>query len=42
MVTYLQVQSFPEMLMVVHQTERFSNNPMLSHDRAIKGTGQYL
>ena len=28
--------------MAVHQTSRFSNNPMLSHKRSLKRIGQYL
>ena len=30
------------MSMAVHQTARFSNSPMLSHEKAIKRLGRYL
>ena len=30
------------MSMNVYQNEQFSNNPMLSHEKAIKWTGKYL
>ena len=39
---YLQANSRPEMSMAVHQTARFCNNPMLSHEKAIKRLGRYL
>ena len=42
MVTYLQGNSGPEMSMAVHQTACFSNNPMLSHAKALKCIGQYI
>ena len=42
MMTYLQGNSRPEMSMAVHQTAHFCNNPMLSHEKAIKRLGQYL
>ena len=42
MMTYLQGNSRPEMSMVVHQTARFCNNPMLAHEKAIKRLGRYL
>ena len=42
MLTYLQGNSRPEMSMAVHQTARFSNNPMLSHEKALKRLGRYL
>ena len=42
MMTYLQGNSRPEMSMAVHQTDRFYNNPMLSHKKAIKRLGPYL
>ena len=42
MLTYLQGNSRPEMSMAVHQTARFSNNPMLSHEKARKRLGRYL
>ena len=42
MLNYLQGNSRPEMSMAVHQTARFCNNPMLSHEKAIKRLGRYL
>ena len=42
MMTYLQDISRPEMSMAVHQTARFCNNPMISHEKAIKRLGRYL
>ena len=42
MMTYLQDNSRPEMSMAVHQTARFYNNPILSHEKAIKRLGPYL
>ena len=42
MLNYLQGNSHPEMSMIVHQTERFYNNPMLSHDKYIKRLRRYL
>ena len=42
MLTYLQVNNRPEMPMEVHQTARFSNNPMLAHEKPIKRMGCYL
>jgi hypothetical protein len=41
-VSYLQNTSHPEILMAVHQTACFSNNPMLSHKKSIMRIGQYL
>ena len=40
--TYLQGNSRPEISMAVHQTARFCNNPMISHEKAIKRLGRYL
>ena len=40
--TYLQGNSRPEMSMSVHQTDRFCNNPMLLHKKAIKRLDRYL
>ena len=40
--TYLQGNSQPEISMAVHQTARFCNNQMLSHQKAIKRLGRYL
>jgi hypothetical protein len=42
MLFYLQNTSRPEILMVVHQTAHFSNNPMLSHKNLIMRIGRYL
>jgi hypothetical protein len=42
MLTYLQGNTRPEISMAVHQTARFCNNPMLSHEQAIKRIGRYL
>ena len=42
MLTYLQGNSLPEMSMTVHQTARFSNSPMLLHEKSIKRLGLYL
>ena len=42
MLSYLQNTSHPEILMAVHQTACFSNNPMLSHEKSIMQIGQYL
>jgi len=42
MLSYLQNTSRPEISMAVHQTARFSNNPMLSHEKSIMRIGQYL
>ena len=42
MMTYLQGNSQPEIPMAVHQTARFCNNPMLSHEKAIKRLGRYF
>jgi hypothetical protein len=35
MLSYLQNTSRPEISMAVHQTARFSNNPMLSHEKSL-------
>ena len=42
MLSYLQNTSRPEILMAVHQTSCFSNNPMLSHENSIMRIRQYL
>ena len=42
MLSYLQNTSRPEISMAVHQTARFSNNPMLSHEKSIMRIEQYL
>ena len=42
MLSYLQNTSHPKILMAVHQTARFSNNPMLSHEKSIMRIGPYL
>ena len=42
MLNYLHGYSRPEMYIVSHQTTRFCNNPMLSHEKYIKCLGRYL
>ena len=42
MLSYLQNSTCPEIAMAVHQTARFSNEPMLSHEKAIMRLGRYL
>jgi len=42
MLSYLQTNSRPDISMAVHQTARFCNNPMLSHEQAISRIGRYL
>ena len=42
MLSYLQNTSCLEILMAVHQTARFSNNPTLSHKKSIMRIGKYL
>jgi len=42
MLTYLQGTTRPDISMPVHQCARFSVNPMLSHERAVKRIGKYL
>ena len=42
MLSYLQANSRPDISMAVHQTARFCNNPMLSHEQAIMRIGRYL
>ena len=42
LLTYLQGTTRPDIAMAVHQCARFSINPMLSHERAIKRIGRYL
>jgi histone deacetylase 1/2 len=42
MLSYLQNTSRAEISMAVHQTARFSNNPMLSHEKSIMRIGRYL
>ena len=42
MLTYLQGTTRPDISMAVHQCARFSQNPKLSHERAIKRIGRYL
>jgi len=42
MLSYLQNSTRPEIAMAVHQTARFSNKPMLSHEKAIMRLGRYL
>jgi hypothetical protein len=42
MLSYLQNTSRPEISMAVHQTARFSNIPMLSHEKSIMCIGRYI
>ncbi|KAL7523733.1 hypothetical protein ACHAWF_000646 [Thalassiosira exigua] len=42
MLTYLQGNSRPEILMAVHQAARFCNEPMLCQEKAIMRLGRYL
>ena len=42
MLNYFQGNIRPEISMAVHQTVRFCNNPMLSHQKAIKSLRRYL
>ena len=42
MTSYLQNSTRPDISMAVHQTARFSNQPMLSHEKAIIRIGRYL
>jgi hypothetical protein len=42
MTSYLQNSTRPNISMEVHQTARFSNQPMLSHEKAIICIGRYL
>jgi hypothetical protein len=42
MMSYLQNSTRSNISMAVHQTARFSNQPMLSHKKAIICIGQYL
>ena len=42
MLTYLQANSRPEISMAIHQSARFCNQPMLTHNKAIKRLGSYL
>ena len=42
MLNYLANNTRPELAMAVHQCARFCNEPMLSHERAIKRIGRYL
>ena len=42
MLSYLQNTSQPEIAVAVHQTARFSNQPMLLHKKSIMQLGCYL
>jgi hypothetical protein len=42
MISYLQGHTRPDILMPVHQTVRFLNDPKLVHEQAITWIGQYL
>ena len=42
MLTYLQGISRPDISIAVHECERFSAHPMLSHEHAVTRIGRYL
>ena len=42
MLTYLQFTSRPNIAMAVHHAARFTNNPKLSHERAVRRIVRYL
>ena len=42
MLNYLQGSTRPDLAMSVHQTSRFCQQPMLSHERAVQRIGRYL
>ena len=42
MINYFQGKSLIDIYMEVHQTARFCNNPILSHEKSIKHLGIYL
>ena len=42
MLGYLQGTTRPDISMATHQCARFSNDPKLSHERAVKRIGRYL
>jgi len=42
MLTYLQGTTRPDIAMAVHQCARYSVNPKLSHEKAVKRIGRYL
>ena len=42
MLNYLQNSTRPDIAMAVHQCARFNNQPILSHERAIKRIDEYL
>ena len=42
MLNYLQNSTRPDIAMAVHQCARFTNQPMLSHEQAIKRIDEYL
>lgn len=42
MLTYLQGTSRPDISMPVHQAARFTNDPKLSHERAVHRIARYL
>ena len=42
MLTYLQGTSRPDIAMAVHQAARFTNDPKLSHERAVHRIARYL
>ena len=42
MMNYLVQTSRPDLAMAVHQCARYNNNPMLSHEKAVKRIAKYL
>ena len=42
MMSYLQVHTRPDISMLVHQTSRFCNNPMLCHEKSVMRIGRHL
>ena len=42
MLNYLEGSTRPDLSMAVHQTARFNQNPMFSHEKAVKSVRQYL
>ena len=42
MLTYLQANSRPEMIVSVHETACFCNQPLHKHEKTIKQLGRYL
>ena len=42
MLNYLQASTRPDIAMAVHQCARFSNDPKITHERAVMRIGKYL